>query len=88
MWKDSHLARERSKSPRNCLREVWYMTFTILISVIRKYKILPLVATEKRHRDIARATAKVEQSSINNIYVIQTWLKLVCQKLGWHTVTN
>lgn len=35
-----------SKSPRNCLREVWYITFTILISVIRKYKMLPLVATE------------------------------------------
>lgn len=40
-----HLARERSKSPRNCLRDVWYMTFTILISVIRKYRMLPLVAT-------------------------------------------
>ena len=30
---------------RNCLRDVWYMTLTLLISVMRKYKILPLVAT-------------------------------------------
>ena len=36
---------ERSNSPRNCLSDVWYMTLTNDISVIRKYRMLPLVAT-------------------------------------------
>ena len=41
----AHFAMDRSKICRNCLREVWYMTFTRLISVIRKYRMLPRVAT-------------------------------------------
>lgn len=36
---------ERSKSWRNCLKEVWYMEFTKLISTIKKYRMLPRVAT-------------------------------------------
>ena len=36
---------EWSNSPRNCLSEVWYMVFTIAISDMRKYRILPRVAT-------------------------------------------
>ena len=44
-------AMEREKIPRNCLRDVWYMTFTMDISTIRKYRILPRVATEERNVD-------------------------------------
>lgn len=44
---DPHLAIALSNSPRNCLREVWYIQLTMLISTIKKYKILPRVATEK-----------------------------------------
>ena len=40
-----YLAMDRSKTPRNCLSEVWYMMFTMLISVIRKYRMLPRLAT-------------------------------------------
>ena len=40
-----YLAIERSNMPRNCRREVWYMTFTMLISTIKKYRIDPRVAT-------------------------------------------
>ena len=36
---------DRSNTPRNCSREVWYMQFTMDISQIKKYKILPRVAT-------------------------------------------
>ena len=32
----THLCMDWSKSPRNCLSEVWYMTFTSLMSVMRK----------------------------------------------------
>lgn len=39
------LAMERSKMPRNCLSDVWYMVLTRLISQIKKYKILPRDAT-------------------------------------------
>ena len=42
---EPYLARDRSNRPRNCLSEVWYITFTMLISVMRKYSMLPLVAT-------------------------------------------
>lgn len=42
-----YLAIALSNSPRNCLREVWYIQFTMLISTIKKYRILPRVATEK-----------------------------------------
>ena len=38
-WKllrHAHLAMDLSKSSRNCLREVWYMLFTRLISTIKK----------------------------------------------------
>ena len=38
-------AMERSKMPRNCCREVWYMTFTMDISMIRKYSTEPRAAT-------------------------------------------
>ena len=41
----SYLAMERSNSPRNCRSDVWYMTLTNDISVMRKYRMLPLVAT-------------------------------------------
>ena len=41
----TYLAMDRSKSPRNCLSDVWYIILTRDISVIRKYKMLPLVAT-------------------------------------------
>ena len=37
---------ETSKSWRNCLREVWYISFTIVIFTIKKYNTEPLVATE------------------------------------------
>lgn len=40
-----YLARERSKIPKNCRSDVWYMTLTMDISVMRKYRMLPLVAT-------------------------------------------
>ena len=36
---------DASNKTRNCLNDVWYMTLTLLISTIKKYKILPLVAT-------------------------------------------
>ena len=39
-------AMERSKSSRNCFREVWYITFTMLISTMTKYRMLPRKATE------------------------------------------
>ena len=41
----TNLAMELSKIDKNCCREVWYITLTMLISTIRKYKILPRVAT-------------------------------------------
>ena len=41
----SYRAMERSNSPRNCRSDVWYMTLTNDISVMRKYRMLPLVAT-------------------------------------------
>lgn len=40
-----YLAKDKSNRPRNWRSDVWYMTFTMLISVIRKYRMLPLVAT-------------------------------------------
>lgn len=40
-----YLASERSKILRNWASEVWYMTLTMLISVIRKYRMLPREAT-------------------------------------------
>ena len=36
-----------SKMVRNCLSEFWYITFTLLISTIRKYKIEPRDATAR-----------------------------------------
>merc|ERR1719210_2744975 len=39
------LSIEMSKRDKNCLSEVWYMTLTRLISVIKKYKMEPRVAT-------------------------------------------
>ena len=41
----THLAIDMSKRPRNWRREVWYITFTILISTIRKYRMEPREAT-------------------------------------------
>jgi hypothetical protein len=41
----SYLAMDWSKMPRNCLRAVWYMMFTIDISTMRKYSTEPRVAT-------------------------------------------
>ena len=41
----SYFAMDMSKMPRNWLSEVWYMQFTMLISQIRKYTMLPRVAT-------------------------------------------
>ena len=43
-------AIEMSNKPRNCRREVWYITFTYDISTIRKYRMLPRVATERGRR--------------------------------------
>lgn len=40
-----YLANDRSKILRNWAREVWYMTLTMLISVMRKYRMLPRDAT-------------------------------------------
>ena len=50
-------AMERSKSPRNWRSDVWYMTFTMPISTIKKYRILPLVATEDKIRWIKWAAS-------------------------------
>ena len=36
---------EMSKRPRNCRREVWYITFTMDISTMRKYRMDPRAAT-------------------------------------------
>ena len=43
--KVTYLAMDMSNKTRNCLSEVWYITLTKDISVIRKYRMLPLVAT-------------------------------------------
>lgn len=43
-----YLAIALSNSPKNCLRDVWYMQFTMLISTIKKYRILPRVATKTK----------------------------------------
>lgn len=40
-----YLAIDKSNNPRNCFSEVWYITFTEDISVIRKYSVLPRDAT-------------------------------------------
>lgn len=40
-----YLAIDWSKRPRNCFSDVWYMTLTSDISVMRKYKMEPRVAT-------------------------------------------
>ena len=40
-----HLSMEMSKTPRNCRREVWYITFTMDISTMRKYRMDPRAAT-------------------------------------------
>lgn len=40
------LAMDSLNRTRNCFSDVWYITLIILISVIRKYRMLPLVATE------------------------------------------
>lgn len=50
MTNEFYLAKDKSNKPRNWHREVWYITFTMLISVIRKYKMLPLVATSHRKK--------------------------------------
>jgi hypothetical protein len=39
------LAMDKSKISRNCLSDVWYITFTIDISTITKYRMLPRTAT-------------------------------------------
>lgn len=41
----TNLAMDKSKIPKNCFSEVWYITFTILISTIKKYRMEPRVAT-------------------------------------------
>ena len=45
MARSVYLAMERSKIPKNCRSDVWYMTFTMLISTIKKYRMEPRVAT-------------------------------------------
>ena len=48
-------AMEMSNRPRNCLKEVWYITLTYDISTIRKYRILPRVATgEEKRKEIRK----------------------------------
>ena len=42
---ENYLAMDRSKRCKNCRSDVWYMQFTMLISTIRKYRMLPRVAT-------------------------------------------
>ena len=32
----AYFAMDKSKIPKNCLSEVWYITFTMLISTIKK----------------------------------------------------
>ena len=41
----SYLDMEISNNPRNCPSDVWYILLTIVMSQIKKYRILPLVAT-------------------------------------------
>ena len=36
---------DESNMPKNCFNDVWYMKLTIIISTIKKYNILPRVAT-------------------------------------------
>ena len=47
-----YLAIALSNNPRNCLREVWYIQFTMLISTIKKYRMLPRVATKRQNKQI------------------------------------
>ena len=43
------LVIDKSNEPRNCRKAVWYMMFTYDISTIRKYRMLPRVATKKEN---------------------------------------
>ena len=62
-------AMEMSNRPRNCLKEVWYITLTYDISTIRKYRILPRVATGEEKRKEIRKNVN-ETMSLSDIATI------------------
>jgi len=68
-----------SKSCRNWRREIWYMQLTRLISQMRKYRILPRVAT----------TQSTNQSIINVVVAyLQQWDRQCITVSGWSLKTN
>lgn len=71
----AYRAIARSKSPRNCFSDVWYMQLTIDISTIRKYRMLPRVATRKRNMD-KFSLSKRSVCPRDNMFSSITWSKL------------